>query len=132
MDSSKLGEQKSIYSGLIFYALGLLLFSFASEGWMMLVFLIPYSLGGICGPSLQSIISKSIPPNQQGELQGSLTSLVSATSIIGPPIITHLFYYFTHDKAPFKFSGAPFLLASVLMMISAIIIYYTSKKQIFR
>lgn len=124
----KLGEQKSIYSGLIFYALGLLLFSFASEGWMMLVFLIPYSLGGICGPSLQSIISKSIPPNQQGELQGSLTSLVSATSIIGPPIITHLFYYFTHDKAPFKFSGAPFLLASVFMMISAIIIYYTLKK----
>ncbi|RXM39403.1 hypothetical protein BOQ62_11805, partial [Chryseobacterium sp. CH21] len=36
------------------------------------------------------------------------TSLVSATSIIGPPIMTHLFYYFTHDKAPFKFSGAPF------------------------
>lgn len=128
----KLGEQKSIYSGLIFYALGLLLFSFASEGWMMLVFLIPYSLGGICGPSLQSMISKSISSNQQGELQGALTSLVSATSIIGPPIMTNLFYYFTHDEAPFKFSGAPFLLASVLMIVSAVIIYYTAKKQSFK
>jgi DHA1 family tetracycline resistance protein-like MFS transporter len=124
----KLGEQKSIYSGLIFYAVGLLLFSFASEGWMMLMFLIPYSLGGICGPSLQSMISKSISSNQQGELQGALTSLVSATSIIGPPIMTHLFYYFTHDEAPFQFSGAPFLLASVLMILSAVIIYYTSRK----
>ncbi|MGJ1295330.1 TCR/Tet family MFS transporter [Sphingobacterium spiritivorum] len=128
----KLGEQTSIYSGLIFYALGLLLFSFASEGWMMLMFLIPYSLGGICGPSLQSMISKSISSNQQGELQGALTSLVSATSIIGPPIMTHLFYYFTHDKAPFKFSGAPFFLASVLMILSAVIIYYTAKKQSFK
>ncbi|WP_286752113.1 MULTISPECIES: TCR/Tet family MFS transporter [Sphingobacterium] len=124
----KLGEQKSIYYGLIFYALGLFLFSFAAEGWMMMLFLIPYSLGGICGPSLQSMISKSIPSNQQGELQGALTSLVSATSVIGPPMMTNLFYYFTHDKAPFKFSGAPFLLASMLMMLSAMIIYYTSKK----
>lgn len=124
----KLGEQTSIYFGLIFYALGLLLFSFASEGWMMLMFLIPYSLGGICGPSLQSIISKSISSNQQGELQGALTSLVSATSIIGPPIMTNLFYYFTHDKAPFKFSGAPFFLASILMILSTVIIYYTAKK----
>lgn len=124
----KLGEQKSIYYGLIFYALGLLLFSFAGEGWMMLLFLIPYSLGGICGPSLQSMISKSIPANQQGELQGALTSLVSATSIVGPPMMTNLFYYFTHDKAPFQFSGAPFLLASILMMLSAVIIYSTSKK----
>lgn len=124
----KLGEQKSIYYGLIFYALGLFLFSFAAEGWMMMLFLIPYSLGGICGPSLQSMISKSIPSNQQGELQGALTSLVSATSVIGPPMMTNLFYYFTHDKAPFKFSGAPFLLASMLMMLSAMIVYYTSKK----
>ncbi|WET51023.1 TCR/Tet family MFS transporter [Chryseobacterium indologenes] len=124
----KLGEQKSIYTGLIFYALGLLLFSFASEGWMMILFLIPYSLGGICGPSLQSMISKSISSNQQGELQGALTSLVSATSIIGPPIMTHLFYYFTHDKAPFQFSGAPFFLASILMILSTVIIYFISKR----
>ncbi|MDR0262441.1 MAG: TCR/Tet family MFS transporter [Sphingobacterium sp.] len=125
----KLGEQKSIYYGLIFYAIGLLLFSFAGEGWMMLLFLIPYSLGGICGPSLQSMISKSIPANQQGELQGALTSLVSATSIVGPPMMTNLFYYFTQDKAPFQFSGAPFLLASILMMLSAVIIYVNSKKE---
>jgi len=124
----KLGEQKSIYYGLMFYALGLFLFSFAAEGWMMMLFLIPYSLGGICGPSLQSMISKRIPANQQGEPQGALTSLVSATSVVGPPMMTNLFYYFTHDKAPFKFSGAPFLLASMLMMLSAMIIYYTSKK----
>ncbi|WP_312339414.1 TCR/Tet family MFS transporter [Sphingobacterium sp.] len=125
----KLGEQKSIYYGLIFYAIGLLLFSFAGEGWMMLLFLIPYSLGGICGPSLQSMISKSIPANQQGELQGALTSLASATSIVGPPMMTNLFYYFTHDKAPFQFSGAPFLLASILMMLSAVIIYVNSKNE---
>jgi len=73
-----------------------MLFAFTHKGWMMFVFLIPYSLGGICGPALQSIISKNVPSNEQGELQGALASLVSTTSIIGPPIMTNLFYYFTH------------------------------------
>lgn len=119
----KFGEQKSIYYGLICYAVGLLLFAFANQGWMMFVFLIPYSLGGICGPALQSVISKNVLSNEQGELQGALTALVSATSIIAPPIMTNLFYYFTHDEAPVKFSGAPFFLASVLMATSVIIVY---------
>lgn len=125
----KLGEQKSIYYGLAFYAIGLLLFSFTTEGWMMFVFLIPYSLGGICGPALQSVITKNIPSNEQGELQGALTSLVSATSIIGPPIMTNLFYYFTHDEAPFQFSGAPFFLASVLMTMGVIIVYFVFQRK---
>lgn len=125
----KIGEQKSIYFGLVFYALGLMLFAFTNNGWLMFVFLIPYSLGGICGPAIQSIISKNVPSNEQGELQGALTSLVSATSIIGPPIMTNLFYYFTHDKAPFKFSGAPFFLASILMAVSAIIIYFSFQRE---
>lgn len=125
----KLGEHKSVYFGLLFYALGLMLFAFTNQGWMMFVFLVPYSLGGICGPALQSIISKNVPANEQGELQGALSSLVSATSILGPPMMTNLFYYFTHDKAPFQFSGAPFFLASILMFISVIIIYFAFRQK---
>ncbi|HLV47058.1 MAG TPA: TCR/Tet family MFS transporter [Flavobacterium sp.] len=119
----KIGDKKSIYYGLLLYAFGMLLYAFASEGWMMLVFTIPYCLGGICGPALQSVITKSVKANEQGELQGALTSLMSATSIIGPPLMTNLFYYFTHEDAPFQFAGAPFLLACILMLISFFIIY---------
>ena len=119
----KIGDQKSIFYGLMLYAVGMLLYAFATEGWMMLVFTIPYCLGGICGPALQSIITKNIPSNEQGELQGALTSLMSATSIIGPPLMTQLFYYFTHKNAPFLFPGAPFLLAFLLFAVS---IYFVS------
>ncbi|ERJ57401.1 MFS transporter [Sphingobacterium paucimobilis HER1398] len=119
----KLGERASIYYGLSFYAFGLLLFSFATQGWMMFVFLIPYSLGGICGSALQSVISKSVPANEQGELQGALTSLMSAASMIGPPVMTNLFYCFTLDDASFEFAGAPFFLGFVLTAISGVIVY---------
>lgn len=124
-----IGDIKSIYYGLLLYAIGMLLFAFATQGWMMFVFLIPYCLGGICGPALQSIITKNIPSNEQGELQGALTSLMSATSIIGPPLMTNLFYYFTHKSAPFQFPGAPFFLAFLLFMAGIYFVYINFSKR---
>jgi len=130
----KLGNEKSAYIGLAFYALGLLLFAFATQTWMMFVFLIPYCLGGIAGPAIQSIISGQVPANEQGELQGALTSLMSATSIVGPLLMTHLFSYFTKPDAPIRFAGAPFLLGSILSLGSAIMAYYSLhvKKQVIQ
>ena len=125
----KLGNEKSILYGFILYALGMILFAFATESWMMFAFLIPYGLGGIAGPALQSVISAQVPKNEQGELQGALASLISVTSIIGPPLMTNTFYYFTHDEAPFKFAGAPFFLGFILMSISAVIVYFVFRNQ---
>ena len=125
--SPLLGNKKSIFFGLLFYSLGLFLFAFANQGWMMFVFLIPYCLGGIAGPALQSIISSSVHNNEQGELQGSLTSLISLTSILGPPLMTGLFAYFTRPSAPVHFSGVSFLLGGILMLLSAFCAYLALK-----
>lgn len=117
----RLGPERSVYLGMALYALGFLLFAFATQGWMMFLFSIPYCLGGIAGPAIQGLISGQVPSNEQGELQGGLTSLVSATSIVGPPLMTGLFAYFTAPRAPLYFPGAPFLLAAVLTVISALL-----------
>lgn len=125
----RIGNEKSVYVGLGLYALGLFLFAFATQSWMMFIFLIPYCLGGIAGPALQSIISGHVPPNEQGELQGALTSLMSATSIIGPPMMTSLFAYFTGKQAPFYFPGVSFFLGAILMMLSAVWAYYALSRE---
>ena len=117
----RLGNEKSVYVGLGLYALGMLLFGFATQSWMMFAFCVPYCLGGIAGPALQSIISRQVLPSEQGELQGALTSLASATSIVGPVIMTNLFYFFTNKNAPVQFAGAPFLLGAILLVISTIL-----------
>ena len=119
----RLGKEKSVYFGLTLYGLGMILFGFATQGWMMYAFTVVYCLGGIAGPALQGIISNHVPPNEQGELQGGLTSLISLTSIIGPPVMTGLFAYFTSTNAPLIFPGAPFLAGAILLMISAVIAY---------
>jgi DHA1 family tetracycline resistance protein-like MFS transporter len=123
----KLGNEKSVYIGISLYALGLTLFAFATASWMMFVFLIPYCFGGIAGPALQSLISVHVPKNEQGELQGSLTSIMSVTSIVGPLMMTGLFSYFTNPKHAIYFPGASFLLGAILMLISAIVAYSVLK-----
>jgi DHA1 family tetracycline resistance protein-like MFS transporter len=121
----RLGNEKSVYAGLALYATGMLLFGLANQGWMMFAFLIPYCLGGIAMPAIQSIMAGHVPANVQGELQGTVTSLTSLAAIIGPLLMNNLFFYFTHSKAPIHLPGAPFLLAAVLMTVSAFIAYRT-------
>ena len=124
----KYGQRKSVLLGLLFYIAGFLLFAFATQGWMMFAFLVPYALGGIAGPALQGIMSNEVPANEQGELQGALTSLMSVTSIIGPLLMTNLFYHFTKPDALIYFPGAPFLMGGLLTSLSAIICYRYLKR----
>jgi len=115
------GQKKAVYLGLLLYVIGFILFAFASKSWMMFAFMIPYCLGGIGAPALQGIISSAVKPNEQGELQGALTSLISITSIIGPLLMTYLFAYFTRPDASVYFPGAPFLMGAVLTAVSIVL-----------
>jgi MFS transporter, DHA1 family, tetracycline resistance protein len=119
----KLGQERGVYVGLAMYCIGFVCFAFATQGWMMYAALLPYCLGGIAGPSLQGIISTQVPPNVQGELQGGLTSLMSATSILAPPLMTGIFSFFTAQGAPVYFPGAAMLTGAVFTFVSALLAY---------
>lgn len=124
----KLGKENAVLVGLALYAIGMFLFSFANQSWMMFAILIPYCLGGIAGPALQGIISGEVAANEQGELQGGLTALMSVTSIIGPLLMNNLFSYFSGKNAPVYFPGAPFLLGGLLMIASILFAWPKLKK----
>jgi DHA1 family tetracycline resistance protein-like MFS transporter len=124
----KLGNERSIWIGLVLYSIGLILFAFATKGWMMFAFLVPYCLGGIAGPALQGYMSNSVPRNEQGNLQGGLTGLMSISAIFGPWSMTWLFHYFTAPGAPFIFPGAPYAIGAVLMLLSAILAVLSFKR----
>nr|AIA14009.1 Major Facilitator Superfamily [uncultured bacterium] len=117
----KIGQRNAVYAGLGLYIVGFLLFAFATKGWMMFAFLIPYALAGISGPAMQGIMSSQVSASEQGELQGALTSLVSLTSILGPLLMTGLFHHFTDKNTPVYFPGAPFAMGAVLTGVSLIL-----------
>lgn len=114
----KIGENKTVIVGMMFWLIGLVLFAFASKSWMMFAFTIPYCLGGVAGPTLQGLISNVVPDNMQGQLQGTLTSVISLTAIVGPPLMTYIFYSFTSAEAPIHFPGAPFFAGAICMLVA--------------
>jgi DHA1 family tetracycline resistance protein-like MFS transporter len=115
---NRLGERNTIITGFLLYGTGMILFAFAPTGWALYLFSIPYCLGGIAGPTIQGLLSNQVPDNEQGELQGMLTSVMSLTAIIGPPMMTGMFATFTEDPDVLYFPGAPFILGAVLMITS--------------
>lgn len=116
-----MGEKRAAYLGYALMGLAYLGYGLASESWMMYAFIIPFALGGIGTPALRGIMSNQVPADQQGELQGSITSMVSFTAIFAPLIMTQAFGFFTSEESSIYFPGAPFVLASVLMGIGVAI-----------
>jgi DHA1 family tetracycline resistance protein-like MFS transporter len=76
---------------------------------------------------MQGVMSGVVPPNAQGELQGGFTSLMSATSIFGPPLMNSLFAYFTKPGGEIYFPGAAMLLGAILTLISVVLARRTLK-----
>jgi len=119
----RLGERKTILFGLVIAMLSFLGYGMSSEGWMMIVVIILGSLGGVAGPAIQGLIAGTVASHDQGKIQGGITSIMSLTSIFAPLIFaTGLFSYFTSPAAPFEFPGAPFLVGSVLMAVSFLVL----------
>ncbi|MEM7656266.1 MAG: TCR/Tet family MFS transporter [Bacteroidota bacterium] len=123
------GAGKSIYLGIALYGIGMLCFAFATESWMMFVFMIPFAAGGIATPNLQSYLASQVEDDQQGELQGGLTAIQSLTTIFGPLIMTGIFFYTTQDDTPFFFPGSAFLLAAILVAVSFSIAFVVLRRK---
>jgi DHA1 family tetracycline resistance protein-like MFS transporter len=126
----KLGNQKSIQLGFLLYCIGMLLFAMANQAWMMFACTSIYCLGGIAGPALQSEMSSSVPANEQGELSGGMTSIMSITAIIGPLLMNNLFAAFSGENAILELPGAPMYLGAFLILIAFIWVRVVYKKNI--
>lgn len=117
----RLGEERALTLGVIVYVLSFLLFGIATTGWMMYAIIVFFSLSGVAIPALQSIVARHVPSDQQGELQGSLVSIGSLSSILGPLVFTWLFVEFTKPNAHYYFAGAAYLGAAVICTLALLL-----------
>ena len=124
----RFGETKVIIGGFVLWTSGMTLFAFAFNEWLLYLFLIPYALGGVAGPTLQGLMSNNVSEKEQGNLQGAITGMISITTIIGPLLSTSLFYYFTNEETSYYFPGAPYVLSGLILVISTVIAYISLKR----
>jgi MFS transporter, DHA1 family, tetracycline resistance protein len=124
----RLGEGRAVFWGLILNTFCLLAYGVATQGWMIWI-LIPISaLGAIVAPAMQAVMSRTAGPEQQGELQGVLSSIAALSMILSPLMMTQAFFWFTREGADPRLPGAPFLLGAVLMA-GALAIYMATNRR---
>jgi DHA1 family tetracycline resistance protein-like MFS transporter len=110
----RLGERRMLVLGLSLSMIGHLGFALATQGWVMYLVLLPFTLGGLAGPATEAIITSAVGPREQGELQGSLNSLSGLAAIIGPLLGTGLLARFAPEAAHPRVPGAPFFAAAAI------------------
>ena len=114
----RLGEYRTAMLGLSMELLSFIGFVLAPATWVIFALLPLSAVGMLAGPAMQGIMSRAVPDNAQGELQGVVSSVRAIASILAPTLMTGLFWLYSDDGWFFTFPGAPFVLSAFLMIIA--------------
>jgi MFS transporter, DHA1 family, tetracycline resistance protein len=110
------GERRAALLGMAAAVCAYLGYAFATEGWMIYAVALATFVFALSYPSMNSLASRNTPADAQGELQGAVASSYSLSSILGPPLMTQVFGYFSSGAAPVRFPGAAFVTAALLTL----------------
>lgn len=122
----KTGSRVAGILGFSFTIIAFLGYALADQVWVVYVALMFGALGGFANPAMQGIASSQISADRQGELQGGISSIMSLTAILSPPVMAQVFSYFTSSESDIYFPGAAFLLAAILTALAlALFIRFT-------
>ena len=123
----RVGETPVVIVGMLAAAVAFIGTAFIHTQLWLYIYLMIGAVSGLAAPAINGILSRQVPDNGQGELQGSVNAANSLATIIGPLAATQLFGYFTTSaNAPGYFPGAPFLGAGILIVVAAALFAYTA------
>jgi DHA1 family tetracycline resistance protein-like MFS transporter len=125
----RLGERRAALLGISIAIVGYVGFATATKAWMIFAWQTTWLFAAIVMPTTQGLLSHRVEHDAQGELQGAVASLFSLSSIVGPPLLSHLFSYFTSPSAPIQLPGAAFF-ASAVLALAALAIYWATTREV--
>lgn len=124
----KIGQKNAAKLGILVTVFVLMGLGLINQGWMMYAIILPYALTGLVDPALRSIISGQVQSNEQGELQGIFTSLMSLAEIIGPPLFMWFYYNFKSSIPNSNLGlGTPFWVAAAIGLLAFWLLSWTLK-----
>ncbi len=127
--SKVIGDRRTAQIGLFVFFFALLGIGFSSSGWMLYALMIPYAFTGLAGPAVKAIMANNTKDDEQGELQGTITSLISLAEIIGPLLMMGLFTYTTVNlPEDQKIFGSPYFAASIFVVIAIVLFRIAMKR----
>jgi len=125
----KLGERRVVFLGYLISAFAFFCLPFVTISWVLYAGIIIHIVGwGSAQPALQSLMSKAVPEDQQGLLQGTISSVNSVGMIIGPIMATQIFSLFTGKLAYLDYSGAWYFVGAFFFLSAMVVIWMDASR----
>lgn len=126
---TRYGNEKASKIGLILAIISFVAFGLVPYGWMMFLIIIPYTFSGIFDPAIRDLVSGQVPSNEQGELQGIFTSLMSLAEIVGPSAMIMIFYETAKYGKTYPIAyGSAYFVSALIGLIAFLMLIYTYRK----
>lgn len=117
------GERITAMLGICLAIFVMLYYVFFNNGNIALILCLFVGFQGMVMPSINAMMSRRTPPDQQGELQGFNGSLAALAALFAPLIYNTTLSYYTSESAPMQFTGAPFVISAILASITLISLF---------
>ncbi|HHG89524.1 MAG TPA: MFS transporter [Devosia sp.] len=125
----RFGESSTVILGMLAASIAFFGTSFIHTPVGLYFYLVIGAFSGLAAPAINGLLSRQIPDNAQGELQGAVNATNSLTAIIGPLAATQLFSYFTTSpQAPGYFPGVSFFAAGILVIVAFLVFVYAVRR----
>ena len=110
----RFGERGSVVLGVLSDGTAYMILGLAAQGWVAFALMPLFCLGGVAMPALQSLLSRDVPAEEQGRLQGALVSLGSLIGIPGPVLVT-----LAYAHSPAALPGLVWVTAATAYLLTA-------------
>lgn len=117
----RIGERRALLLGLLCGSTGFFIYGVAPTGALFLIGVPIMSLWGLTGPTVQSLMTRRVAPDQQGQLQGAQSSLRGIAALIGPGLYTGVFRWGIGHEPAVDLPGAPYVLAAALLVVALLV-----------
>ena len=110
------GERRAMAIGFLSGAAAMVVYGLATRGAVFMTGIVMTALYGLASPSLQSLMTRRVASNEQGQLQGAIGSMNGVANMIAPVLFTGVFAAAVGRYRDQNLPGAPFLLAALFLV----------------
>ena len=114
----RFGEWNVALFGLVAAMIAALGYGLAGGLTMVVVMMLVHTPEGFIYPMLSALMSKAVPENAQGELQGGMSAVLNVAQLAGTVFFAQMFGFFMSPGAPFQSPAMGFFIASVGLTVT--------------
>ena len=124
----RLGDRTTMVLGLVGGTVGIAAMGWAPDGRWFIAAMLPNALWGLAMPTLQSLMTRRVGEDEQGQLQGANMSVASIAGVMSPLFFGWVYSLSVGTDAILPMPGLSFYLAAVSLLLAALIGWWVGRR----